>query len=155
LAALPAHHHLFKGVSQNKRLIEKGIQMNASALTKDELRKLAWKIFEPYYEARVDDIIQTFRQVSAHRLGGDQIDQIVKDTYDGKVDTLLLEENYSLPGKIHDRDRIEYGNSQQTSHQHDILDDLSELVRHYGGEVFIIPSDKMPSATGVATINRF
>lgn len=155
LAALPAHHHLFRRVSQNKQLIDEGIQMNASALTKDELRKLAWEIFEPYYESRVDDLIQTFRQVSAHRLGVDQIDQIVKDTYDGKVDTLLLEENYSLPGKIVDRDQIEYGNGRETPYQHDILDDLSELVKNHGGEVFIIPSRKMPSETGAAAINRF
>lgn len=155
LAALPTHHHLFRRVSQNSRLIKEGIQMNASVLTKDELRKLTWEIFEPYYEARVDNVIQTFREVSAHSLGVDQIDQIVKDTYDGKVDTLLLEENYSLPGKIIDRNRIEYGNGQQTQYQHDVLDDLSELVRRYGGDVLIIPGKKMPSSTGAAAINRF
>lgn len=155
VAALPAHDRMFRRVSQNQLLVEEGIPLNAGVLTEDELRKLAWDLFESYYEARIDHIVRTYRQATAHLRGADQIDQIVKDTYDGKVGTLLLEEGQLLPGKIIDRDRIEYYDGDQLPYNRDVLTDLGELVKRYGGEVVIVPSEKMPSSTGAAAINRF
>ncbi|NLJ52399.1 MAG: hypothetical protein GX342_09625, partial [Alcaligenaceae bacterium] len=37
----------------------------------------------------------------------------------------------------------------------DVLDDLAEMVLRRGGEVKIIPSQYMPTDTGLASIYRF
>ncbi|MGH7691047.1 MAG: hypothetical protein ACREN3_15690, partial [Gemmatimonadaceae bacterium] len=37
----------------------------------------------------------------------------------------------------------------------DLLDDLGELVMHTGGQVVIVPSDAMPTRSGLAAIYRF
>jgi stalled ribosome rescue protein Dom34 len=37
----------------------------------------------------------------------------------------------------------------------DILDDLAELVLKMGGQVVIVPAERMPTLTGIAAIYRF
>ena len=36
-----------------------------------------------------------------------------------------------------------------------MLDDLAELVLNTGGEVVVVPTDRMPTDTGVAAVYRF
>jgi hypothetical protein len=40
-------------------------------------------------------------------------------------------------------------------HTDDIVDDLAELALRMGGDVVVVPRDKMPGITGVAAIYRF
>jgi hypothetical protein len=37
----------------------------------------------------------------------------------------------------------------------DLLDDIAELALKMGGEVVVVPSDRMPGETGVAATYRF
>ena len=155
LAALPEHHHLFRRVSHNKQLIDGGIKTNAAALSKDELRKLAWELFEPRYITQLGDIINQFRHAAAKGTGADQLEQIVKDVFDGKVGALLLEADRIVRGRIIARDEVVFDTEEIDPLVDDVLDDLAELVLRHGGEVWIIPKDKMPSSTGAASINRY
>jgi hypothetical protein len=36
-----------------------------------------------------------------------------------------------------------------------VLDDLGELVVNKGGEIVIVPAERMPTRTGIAAIYRF
>lgn len=155
LAALPEHHHLFRRVSRNQRLLENGIKANAAAMNVDEIRKLAWNVFEPNYTARLDEIIAQYRHAASQGLGTDQIETIVKDAYDGKVGALLLEENRMIPGQINGRTDVVFGAPEPGHLIDDVLDDLAELVLGKQGEVWVILKERMPSATGAASINRF
>lgn len=155
VAALPEHHHLFRRVSRNQRLLEDGIKVNAAAMDIHEVRKLAWDVYEPNYSARLDGIIGQYRHAASQGLGTDQIGAIVTDAYDGKVGALLLEENRIIPGRINGRTDVSFGVDEPSQLMDDVLDDLAELVLEKQGEVWIIPKDSMPSTTGAASINRF
>jgi hypothetical protein len=37
----------------------------------------------------------------------------------------------------------------------DVLDDLGELVLQKGGQIVIVPAERMPTRTGIAAIYRF
>ncbi len=37
----------------------------------------------------------------------------------------------------------------------DVLDDLAEVVLGAGGEVVVVPTDRMPTPTGLAAIYRY
>ncbi|MGV3762227.1 baeRF3 domain-containing protein [Parapedobacter sp.] len=155
LAALPEHHHLFRRVSRNQRLLEEGIKANASAMDKDAIRKLAWNVIEPDYTARLEGIIAQYRHAASQGLGTDQIAAIARDAYDGKVGALLLEEDRIIPGRINNRTDIFFGGGESGHLTDDVLDDLAELVLEKQGEVWIMPKDRMPASTGAASINRF
>lgn len=89
------------------------------------------------------------------RLGVDQVNQIAKDAFDGKVGVLLLEENRIIPGRIVDRDHVSMDREGAENLIDDVLDDLAELVLCQGGDVWVMPADRMPTTTGAAAINRY
>lgn len=155
LASLPEHQHLFRHVSHNKQLVKEGIKTNAAPMNVDELRKNAWKVFESEYERKLDDLVGRYRLNSSKGLGSDRIEQIAQDAIAGKVATLLVEEDRIVPGMVStqtgDISYEDLGNPTVD----DLLDDLADLVRDYGGESIVIPAGKMPSKTGVASINRY
>lgn len=155
LAALPEHHHLFRRVSRNPHLIDNGVQGNAAAMDDSTRLQEAWKVFEPHYEARLETLIGQFNHAASQNLGTDRIEQISKDAFDGKVGTLLIEEDRVIPGRILDRDHVVFDRAGSEEIIDDVLDDLAELVMRQGGEVWVMPAGSMPSATGAAAINRF
>src|SRR5690606_27385714 len=111
---------------------------------------------EPVYRSRLDGVISQYRHAASQGLGADQIETIVKDAYDGKVGALLLEENRIIPGRIAGRTNVVLGAQENADYLvDDVLDDLAELVLEHGGEVWIMPQERMPSTTGAASINRF
>jgi len=74
----------------------------------------------------------------------------------GKIDTLLIEADKIIAGKLKDADlgTIEESNIDNPDVD-DLLDDLGELVRKNGGTVMVLPSEKMPSKTGLAAVFRY
>jgi hypothetical protein len=70
----------------------------------------------------------------------------------GRVRTLLIDADIVLPGRL-DRSTGEIVTNVGTdAGVDDLLDDIAEEVVARGGEVVVVPTDKMPSHTGLAAI---
>lgn len=156
LAALPEHHNLFKKVNKNPFLLEEGIALNPDALTPEKLRTMAWEVMEPEYHLRLKNWSEKAGQAMADQKGSDLISDIVAAATEGRVDTLLLEADRIVPGKIVDESngRIETGELSDPETD-DLLDDIGEIVEKLGGKVVVVPADKMPVQSGVAAIYRY
>lgn len=155
LASLPEYQSEFAKVSHNAMLLEEGIKVNPSSLTKDQLREKAWEIMEPQYLDQLDRMIAEYTHAASKNLGSDILRDVAKAAAEGRVSTLLIEEDRIIPGKIFD----DTGKIKLEDLEHpeidDLLDDLSELVEKMGGEVKVIPADRMPVNTGVAASFRY
>lgn len=155
LAALPEHHHLFKKVSNNPQLMEEGITGNPLALGLDEIRRSAWEIIEPSYQSRLKEQTDRFQQAKADGAGSDSPKEVALAAAMSRVDTLLLEENRVIAGRVDEETgEIEKGEIVDPEIE-DVLDDIGELVTKKGGRVIIIPVDMMPTDTGIAAIFRY
>lgn len=156
LAALPEHHNLFHKVSKNPYLLKDGITVNPSALSVEQLNTMAWQIMEPEYTNKLDRIANQFHQAKAHGKGSDDIDDIAVVAVEGRVDTLLVEADRMIAARI---TNMTSGNIQRRDLENpkidDLLDDMSELVTKMGGQVMILPPEKMPSESGLAAIFRY
>ncbi|WP_051292742.1 hypothetical protein [Olivibacter sitiensis] len=155
LASLPEHQNLFRSVSHNKQLLPEGIKGNAASLDLDELRNRAWQLFEPEYDKRLDEAVAGYEANVAQGLGSDLIEQVAKEAIAGRVATLLVEENRIIPGSIDAKSADVVYKQGGDAGVDDLLDDLADLVRSYGGQSMVIPKGKMPSQTGVAAIYRY
>jgi hypothetical protein len=155
LAALSEHHHLFHAVSHNPFLVADGIMLNTAALPLDELRLLAWQTVEPEYQARLTTLIEEFEQARANQLGSDDLTQVAEAAANGRVATLLIEADRQLAGRMDSTT----GQIKLAGLSHpevdDLLDDLGEMVATAGGRVVVMPSQRMPTQTGVAAVFRF
>jgi hypothetical protein len=156
LAALPEHHNLFHRVSKTPSLMEKGITIDPSSVSPDKLAQMAWEVMEPSFQKRIEEINARFSLARAKEKGSDNLEEVVNATMEGKVDTLLIEAGKILPGRLGD---LLSGDNKEMDLNHpgvdDILDDLGEEVIRFGGEVLVVPSDNMPTDTGVAAIYRY
>jgi hypothetical protein len=156
LAALPEHHHMFHDVSHNPFLIQESIDIHPDALSSiDELRQRAWQLLEPRYLERLAALVERFGSARSEGLGDDEVAQVAKAVVGGRVDTLLIEARREVPGRID----AATGDIELDDLTHpevdDVLDDLGTLALKMGGQVVIVPTERMPTKTGVAAIYRY
>ena len=155
LAALTEHHSVFRKVSQNPFLMKEGININPDALSIDELRERAWRIVEPQYLSRLNQLVEEFRQAKPSGLASDELAEASLAALSGRVTTLLIEAEREVPGHIDtETGHVEFAD---LSHPHvdDLLDDLGQLVLDRGGQVVVVPTERMPTDTGAAAIYRY
>jgi hypothetical protein len=156
LAALPEHHNLFQKVSKNPLLLPEGITINPDAVAIDKLKDLAWELMEPEYHLQLDSLVDRFKQAKANGKGSDDMKEVAVAAIEGRVDTLIIEADRMIAVRI---TNLVTGNTQNKDLQNpkvdDLLDDMGELVTKMGGQVMVVPSDKMPSDTGLAAIFRY
>jgi hypothetical protein len=155
LAALPEHHHLFHAVSHNASLIPEGIKMHPDTMSLDELRDCAWKILEPLYHARLAALGDDFAIAKSKGLSLDDLELIGEAVTTGRVATLLIEADREITGQIHDGSGNVHLGTTDHPQGDDLLDDLGERVLKMGGQVFVVPAARMPTATGAAATCRY
>lgn len=155
LAALPEHHSLFRQVSHNPFLMAEGLEISPDALSLDALRDRAWRVVEPQYLARLAGLVEAFGEARSKGRGADELVQVAAAAVAGRVATLLIEAERQVPGRLDTATgRIER-DSLADPEVDDLLDDLGELVLKMGGEVVVVPAERMPTPTGLAAIYRF
>ncbi len=156
LAALPEHHHLFHEVSRNPALIEESIDVNPDALAStDALRERAWQVMEPRYRARLAALVEEFGTARANGVGGDDVAEVAKALVGGRVATLLIEAQREVSGRVDaETGDVEFGDLEHPEVD-DLLDDLGMLALKMGGDVVVVPTEQMPTETGVAAIYRY
>jgi len=156
LAALPEHHNLFQKVSKNPLLLSKGIAINPSSVSPNQLAKMAWEVMEPEYNLELDNLVERFEQAKANGKGSDDYKEVAVAAVEGRVDTLIVEADRIIPVRI---TNLVTGNTQKKDLSNpkvdDLLDDMGELVIKMGGRVMVLPTEKMPSETGLAAIFRY
>lgn len=155
LAALPEHHHLFRKVSNNPSLLAASIDVNARDLTHDELRERAWSLILPTYLERLAGLVDAFRAADARQQGTSDLSDAARAAAQGRIATLLLQAGHRVPGKIDASSGALSPGDMASPDTEDMLDDLCELVLRKGGEVVIVPAERMPTRSGLAAIHRF
>jgi hypothetical protein len=153
LAALPEYHGIFRQVSHNPYLLEEGIQANALAMDSNELREQAWRLMEPRYHARLQQLLDVYHAAQARGLATDDLTHALEFATDGRVGTLLVEADRRISGHVDGR-MPRFATADEPG-AGDILDDLAERVLKTGGQVIAVPKGSMPTATGLAAVFRY
>ena len=155
LAALPEHHSLFRQVSQNSFLLSEAIDIHPDALSSEALRERAWRALEPQYLARLASLVEEFGRAKSKGLGSEEAALVAQAAAAGRVATVLIEAERHVAGRIDQvSGRVEFGDLAHPEVD-DLLDDISELVLKKGGQVVVVPAERMPAQTGIAAIYRF
>ncbi len=155
LAALPEHHHLFREVSQNPSLLAADINVHPDDLTLDELCKRAWEIVQPFYLERLTGLIDRFHVAQQREQATAVLADAAQAAVAGRIDTLLLDADRRVPGRMDAASGAVTLAKLEEPDVDDLLDDIGERVLAAGGEVVLVPSERMPSDTGLAAIYRF
>ncbi len=155
LATLPEHRRLFHHVSHNPFLMAEGLDIHPDALSSDELRRRAWQVIEPHHLERLAALVEEFGAARANELGDEDVARVAKAVVTGRVATLLIEADRHIPGRVNaETGHIEFADSANPEVD-EVLDDVGELALKMGGHVVIVPTEQMPTKTGIAAIYRY
>jgi hypothetical protein len=155
LAILPEHHALFRESSRNPFMLEKSIMINPFALSNEQLRDYAWEIVEPDFHAKSKALIADFQQSVADGLGSEDLSAVAQAAASGRIKTLLIEADRHIPGRIDPVSGAIESGKICDPRVDDLLDDLGELTLDKGGKLKVLPTELMPTSTGLAAIYRF
>lgn len=155
LASLTEHHDVFRRVSHNPFLTADGVGQDPWSLSTDRLREEAWKSVQPHYLPRLSKLVTDFEEARSKRRATGDLSDAAREAVAGRVGTLLVDADQHVPGRLDlATGRVDFDDLAHPEVD-DLLDDLAELVLNKGGEVVIVPSDRMPTQSGVAAIYRF
>jgi hypothetical protein len=155
LVALPENQARFRNISQNPLLIDEGVNLNADSLSNEELCKRVWMLARPYYDARLEELIEEYGEAQSRDLGSDDISSVIKAAVEGKVETLLVESGRLIPGHINFKTASYEDDDLANPEIDDLLDDIGECVLSKGGNIVMTPAHLMPSGKGLAAIYRY
>ena len=155
LAALPEHQSRFRAVSRNPSLLADGHAGSADGLPIETLRnRLAGPRTALSRATRGARRSLRRREVTRPRLR-----RVTRGLGGGREwpgsDAPPVDADRRIPGRL-DRasGAIEIADLRKADID-DLLDDLAEAVLGTGGEVVVVPAERMPTSTGLAAIYRY
>ncbi|WP_312912957.1 baeRF3 domain-containing protein [Stutzerimonas nitrititolerans] len=155
LAALPEQQSHFRRISHNEYLLPEGIEVGQGALTLNEIREDSWLVMQPRYLKRLEGLINQFGTSHGKGLASDQLEEIGQAAVQGRVATLLVEAERQIPGCVDKAEGKATPAENRDATTPDLLDELTIWTLEQGGEVIVVPVERMPTQSGAAAIYRF
>jgi hypothetical protein len=155
LASLPEHHDAFRRVSHNPFLAADAVGHDPWSLSADRLREEVWRVVQPHYLQRLSGLVADFEGARSKRLATADLSDAARAAVAGRVGTLLVDADRHVPGKLDPATGGITFDQLAEPGVDDMLDDLAELVLDKGGDVVLVPSDRMPTDSGLAATFRY
>lgn len=155
LVALDEHQGLFRSLTNNSYLIDKGVRKDYKTLSVDHIREEVWELIEPKYLEQTKILADRYYAERPKSLASDDLTEVAKAVVENRVDTLLMESDRIVSGKLDiETGQLKIGNPDDSNFEN-VLDDLAMLMYKNNGEIVILPKGRMPSTSGVAAIFRY
>lgn len=155
LVSLEEHQGEFRKISNNPYLIPDGIEMSYESLDLEQITRKAWDIMEPLFLNKTQVLVERYNNAKANALGSDLLHDVARAVFEGRVETILVEEDRIIPGRYDAKTgKLEFGDIDDPEIG-DIIDKIVTAVMKNNGEVVVLPKERMPAETGLAAIFRF
>jgi hypothetical protein len=136
-------------------LAERGVSGNPEGLSADELHDLAWPIVEHFFDKKKTDTVAQYRQNAGTGLASDNIEEIVRASYHGRVGILFVPVGIQRWGTFNtDTDEVHLSKSQKKGDE-DLLDFAAIQTLLNGGMVYAVEPKEIPNGSTVAAIFRY
>lgn len=154
LVALPENQAEFRRVSRNPFLQPEGVEKHPASLTPEQLRAEVWHVVEPKYLARLAQLSDDHHAAAARGLAASDLEDVAQAAAAMRIGWLLVEADRVIPGRFDPATGDVKPGRLADPEVGDVIDDLAETVLRTGGEVVIVPADRMPTNTGMAATFR-
>ncbi len=156
LAALAEHHTPFRNAChKNHDVLPEGVVGDPFHISPDELRQKAWSVVEPRYLARLHKYCEDFGTAYSRGAGAADLADAAHAAVAGRIGVLLIDADKVIPGIIDPTTGELRDGKLADPKVDDALDDLAEMVLRAGGDVIVVPHERMPTQTGLAAIYRY
>jgi hypothetical protein len=158
LAAVDYYHPIYGSVSKLENLADDGIIGNISGWDEDRIHAAAWPIAQKSVERKLETALDLWESSYGRRKSESNLAAIGRLAVAGRIRLLLADKGRTVWGRI-DRvtgeiEIIREGGTDPDGGAVDLLDELAELTIQFGGRALVLPSEKMPTDTGLAAVLR-
>jgi hypothetical protein len=156
LVALPENQAVFRSLSHNPLLLASGIDQDPATLTPDTLRSLCGEIMRIRHDEKLNQSFDRYGVAVGQQQCGSELADIAHAATEGRVALLLVEAERWVDGSLDPANGEVVLQPQGQGGSEDVLDELILAVMQYGGEVVVVPPERlMPTQTGAAAVYRY
>jgi hypothetical protein len=134
---------IYKEANSYKNLFDQVVPGNPSDTDMLGLHEKALKVMEPHLEKKKRSKLESFNELTPDKTSS-SISDIIPAAYEGKVDTLFLENRSEVWGTYDEQNRKVEVSKEQSSDNTSLMNLAAAKVIETGGSVFLIESAFMP-----------
>lgn len=147
LVSLPEHQGSFRAISQNRRLLDKGIEKAYSSISENEFKQVIWQVLEPLYLEKTATLVKRYHE----KPSTDVIQEIIVALQEQRVQSIVLELDRQIRGYVN----MEKQKYSLDENGEDILNIIALEALKQNIEVVILPRDRMPTDRGIFALLRY
>ena len=150
---------IYREANSYRTLIDEGITGNPEdeKISSEELHKKAWKIVAPIFQEAREAALSNYQQLAGYRSSraSDNIRQIVMESRNGRISTLLFASGWEQWGSIEpSSNEVSLHGSQQPC-DYDLIDYSVAQTIINRGDVYPIETGMMPNGSLLAAVFRY
>jgi hypothetical protein len=136
-------------------LEETSIEGNFDRSRGEALLERARAIVAPRFERNLEAALERYHNLAGTNRITDDVRAVVPAAHDGRVHALLLAEGRSIWGVFEPDGRGFQVRDRRQPGDDDLLDTAAVRALQTGAQVFVLPPERMPSASPVAALLRY
>ncbi|MER2064565.1 MAG: hypothetical protein ABS873_07915, partial [Alkalibacterium sp.] len=150
LFALPENIADFERISKNEFLDDTRIEASPAQLSFNDIQNKTSEVVNEIVSRRYNKLVERYEETTPEYKLGAQYGDLAMASVQGKIDTLLLEDHYQVPGRID-----ENGQYQEGTETNLYVNQLVHNVLKTNGKVYVLETASMPSDARIAALLRF
>ena len=155
LACVDYLYPLYNEVNEAAQLMETHVSGNPEHVKPNELHEKAWQVIAPHFHQTRETARDKFHELKGTGKAGDDINDVVRAAYQGRVDTLFVANDERRWGfYFPDSDKVEL-REQRDTYDEDLLDYAARYTIVNSGAVYSMPADEVPGSGPVAAVYRY
>jgi hypothetical protein len=139
----------FRGLTKNHYLTAESVRGDWTHWSLPEIREKAWAVVKNRQLEQLTTLREDFGTASARGLATSDVREAAAAAVFGRIGTLLVAEGRQAPGSI------DPATGAVVPDGENLFDALAEAAATHGAAVHVVPSDLVPTASGVAAIFRY
>jgi hypothetical protein len=162
LAGVEYFYPIYREANTCPQLVNNGgVPGSTKGLDDDSLHRKAWEVAHPYLRAAQEKALERFETMAKARNGSNsgtvaaEIERAVVAAFEGRVDALLIPNGKQVWGEFHEDSETVKREVGNPARRRDLIDLAALNTLRHGGEVFIVPPDRMPDGLDVAALLRY
>lgn len=154
LAGVEYEIALYRSLNSNLHLARESVQGAPNSLKSGEMHARALEALSRCHEKKVDEALAQYN----HKVGSgasNRLKNVVTAAHDGRVLTLLVSDSLETTGMFDESTHSVKGRETGGSADEDLVNDAAVQTILHAGQVFVVPTGKMPNGAPLAAIFRF
>lgn len=151
------------GVARTVREVQRALDLDPIAVVTGghdrtgwaDLHRIVWPIVVDWMRQDADRALERLDEARSARRFAGGIDEIWSLAHDGRVQLLVVEEDFDLPARLEDGRLVPADDREAPDVIDDAVDELIEAVLRRGGEAVLVPSPVLAEHDRVAAVLRY